>query len=222
MGDQVIDLMQFRNAEHFHLLNEVESYWEALRDGASLPFRDQIDPRGLERALDNVFYIEKLGAGAVRFRLAGRLIEQLIGMDPRSMPFVSLFHGSERGTVRTLIEEALNHPQVLRMRLFSEGPNGRSNLDLSGGLILLPLKDAQGTVSRALGCLQVDTKAELSMRNFTIQSVTTRNMTAPDKRPEKMPPLIEEAFTEFNEDPAKFEHRPAKNSHAPFLRIVKS
>lgn len=222
MGDQVIDLMQFRNAEHFHLLNEVESYWEALRDGASLPFRDQIDPRGLERALDNVFYIERLGAGTVRFRLAGRLIEQLIGMDPRSMPFVSLFQGSERSPVRTLVEEAFNRPQVVRMRLYSKGPNGCSTLDISGGLIILPLKDAQGTVSRALGCLQVDTKKDLSMRNFTMQTVTTRTLSAPEKRPEKMPPLIEEAFTEFNEDPAKFEHMPAKDGDAPFLRVVKS
>ncbi|GGE42548.1 hypothetical protein GCM10011517_07620 [Actibacterium pelagium] len=214
--------MQYRNAEHFHLLNEVESYWEALRDGASAPFRDQIDPRGLERALDNVFYIEKLGAGAVRFRLAGKVVEQLIGMDPRSMPFVSLFDGADRTAARNLVENAFERPQVVRMRLFSKGPNGQSKFNLSGGLILLPLKDAKGSVRRALGCLQVEKKDAPSMRNFTIQTVTTRNLAPLEKRPEKMPPLIEEAFTEFNEDPAKFDHKPAKTDVTPFLRVVKS
>ncbi len=218
--DRIVQLSKYQTSENFHLLNEVESYWEALREDSTVPHRQDIDPRGLERALDNIFYVEKLGAGVIRFRLAGRVVEEAIGMDPRGMPLSALFASRDRERLRQLVSTALTMPEVLRMRLQSVPHPGQQVLQ--GGMIILPLRDERGWVTKALGCFQLSPSAGSSPQASTIRSVSTRALSDARVRPEKMPPLIEEACHAFGEDPAKFHHRRQDRVNRPALRVVKS
>ena len=216
---KVVRLSSYRHTGHYHLLNEVESYWEALRDGSLAPDRASVDPRGLERALDNIFFLEKLGYGAIRIRLAGRIVETMVGMDPRSLPFAALFDGDDREQLRNLIEGMLQKPEVLTLRVREGAVHGPGRLN--GAIILLPLRDEQGTICQALGCIQFDRSEHSQSAGLRIMSSARRRITNTSPRPEKMPPLIEEGFHAFAEDPQQFQHKRPDESKPPKLRLVK-
>ena len=69
------------NQIKFPAIQEVRAYWEALRVGSDLPCRDQIDPRGLSKSLEQVFLIEQVAAWKAdkplnRDQLATRLMRR--------------------------------------------------------------------------------------------------------------------------------------------------
>ena len=74
----------------FEGIAALEAYWQALRGNRMVPLRADVDPRGIESALDFAFIVERVSRHA-RFRLAGSQISELMGMDVRGMPLTSLF-----------------------------------------------------------------------------------------------------------------------------------
>ncbi len=70
----------------FHQLQAVRAYWEAMRKPGHLPRRDDINPRGIASALEQVFLVEQIAPHHGRLRLAGMALSDLLGMDPRGMP----------------------------------------------------------------------------------------------------------------------------------------
>ncbi|MEM1421046.1 MAG: PAS domain-containing protein, partial [Pseudomonadota bacterium] len=52
-------------------LSLVEAYWEGLRAGRLVPRRADVDPRGIDQALEYSFILERIAPGMARFRLAG-------------------------------------------------------------------------------------------------------------------------------------------------------
>ena len=147
-GAQVIALSEYRGTMRFPLVNEVEAYWEGLRAGRVLPDRAEVDPRGLERALDHVFILERVAPGIVRFRVAGSHLAGLMGMEISGMPLSALFTAAARPALAAHVQRLFDGPQTLRLTLSGEGAHG-----LYGTMLLLPLRSETGAIGRALGCL---------------------------------------------------------------------
>ncbi len=161
----------------FALLAQVRAYWEGLRDGAHLPRRDEIDPRGIAGALENTFLLERVAPGIARFRLAGMQLHDLMGMDVRGMPLSSLIEPLGRNRLAEALESVFAGPGILEVNLEAERGLGRP--ELTGRLLLLPLTAARGEVDLALGCLATHGTLGRTPRRFAIASVLSEKLERP-------------------------------------------
>ncbi len=150
----------------FRYISEVRAYWEALRDGRDLPYRSEIDPRGLERALEYTFVLERVAPQVARFRLAGMHLNDLMGMEVRGMPMTSLFTPKARAEIAETLEQVFTGPRTADLILTGETGFGKPGL--SGRLLILPLRSDLGDVSRALGCLMSEGPVGRAPRRFDI------------------------------------------------------
>ena len=62
MGQNVIELSQYRDRDHFPVLHTLGNYWNNLADGG-VPYRSDLDPRGLSDALRSIVLIERISTG---------------------------------------------------------------------------------------------------------------------------------------------------------------
>lgn len=161
------------SAARFQAVQQVRAYWEALRQYGDVPKRDRIDPRGLAEHLEQVFLIERIGAGLAKFRLAGLQLHDLMGMDMRGMPLSALVGPSSRQRLAESVEQVFSAPGTSDLWLTSAATLGRPGLQ--GRMVLLPLIGSQGRVNLALGCLSLGSAIGRAPRRFEI----TTQMTAP-------------------------------------------
>jgi hypothetical protein len=151
----------------FPALAETRAYWQALHDAAGqIPDRAQIDPRGIGGALDVAFIAERVAPGVARFRLAGSALCDLMGMDVRGMPILSLIEPEARAALAEALETALMQPAILTLALAAGRGIGRPPLEAR--LLMLPLRRANGEAGLALGCLALDGQIGRAPRRFTI------------------------------------------------------
>lgn len=186
--DKVVTLLRRQAGAPMHLINEVEAYWHGLRQGPTLPARAQIDPRGLSRALPNVFILERIAPHVVRFRLSGQALAPLLGMDLRGMPLSALLTPDARAEMEPHIAALFDTPMALRFSLSAEWGIGKPGL--SAEMILLPLLGDDGQVSRALGCLVTKGRIGHAPRRFRITGLNARPIATPTAnaaRPESTP-----------------------------------
>lgn len=140
-----------RDDPRFPAISLVRAYWEALRNGRDMPFRSEIDPRGIESALEHTFILERIAPRLARFRLAGSHLSDLMGMEVRGMPFTAFFTTAARGETEAILARVFDGPETADLTLAPEQGTGRDAMDAR--LLLLPLRSDLGDVSRALGCL---------------------------------------------------------------------
>lgn len=133
------------------IMSELREYWQGLRRGRGVPMRSDIQPRGISRALDYAFILERIAPGAGRFRLAGRHLVDLAGVEVRGMPIAALLNPDSRGRFSDVLESVFKGPQIAEIELRTKREIGRH--PLSARLLLLPLRSDLGDVTRALGCL---------------------------------------------------------------------
>jgi len=127
---------------------QVEAYWEALRGDRLAPLRSEVDPRGIDQALEHAFILERIAPGVARFRLAGMHLNDLMGMEVRGMPMTTFFCPDARRSVSDCLEHVFEEPAKARFLL-----QGEHRTDLRAEMILLPLRSDLGDTSRALGCM---------------------------------------------------------------------
>lgn len=153
-------------------LVEFQDYWEAMRQGASVPRRSDIEPRGIEPLLANAFVIERIAPGLARLRVAGSHLSDLMGMEVRGMPISALISPGSRDALSHHLAQLFDQPATLHLSLASGGrPSAPA---LSGTMVLLPLENDQGEVSRALGCLVSSGKIGRGPRRFDITDAVVR------------------------------------------------
>lgn len=148
------------------MIAEVHAYWEALRRDSRLPRRMDIDPRGIARALENAFLIERIGTGIARFRIAGMIFHELVGMDVRGMPLSALFLGEARLPLQVDLERLFHSPAKVSLALRSEG--GFSRPEIEARLMMLPVSGLGGKCDLALGCIEISGEAGRAPRRFRI------------------------------------------------------
>ena len=207
----------------FPLIAEVQAYWEGLRAGRQLPLRSEVDPRGIERALEYAFVLERIAPQVARFRLAGMHLNDLMGMEVRGMPLTSFFLPQTRDRVGGIVEQVFQGPAIADLSLTAEGGPGKPALDAR--LLVLPLKSDLGDVSRALGCLISDGQIGRAPRRFDLAEarITTvepgrPTQTARAGLPQRASGLAE-AAAPFRAASAPAPHAGRSRAH---LRLVKS
>lgn len=148
---KVILMERFRSGRSVSPIRQAEAYWHALRKDGEVPYRAQIDPRGLGNVLEYAFILERIAPGLARFRLAGHHLTGLAGMEVRGMPVSALFTAATRGRFAALLEQVFATPAVAELTLAAQPRRGPARAEAR--MLLLPLKSDTGEVSRALGIL---------------------------------------------------------------------
>ena len=175
-GAAVVSLSDHVQKTRFALLPEVEAYWNALRGGDVAPARADVDPRGLEAALQNCFIIERIAPGLGRIRIAGSHLTELLGMEVRGMPISAFIAPGDRADFGKTLEAVFVGPAVGRLSLHSPAGFGKSALEAQ--MVLLPLRSDLGDINRALGCLVTRGRVGSNPRRFDIIGASAKPVSA--------------------------------------------
>jgi len=108
--------MRAFNVKH-PVIAQIDGYWEALRGDRQVPLRAEVDPRGIDQALENAFILERIAPKVARFRLAGMHLNEMMGMEVRGMPITAMFEPADRASVTALLEHVFEEPAKARLRL---------------------------------------------------------------------------------------------------------
>lgn len=235
-GDNVVSLMPRRLDMHFPAVKTVEAYWEGLRNGRPVPARSEIDPRGMQPALEFAFILERVAPGVARFRLSGMHLTDLMGMEVRGMPLTAMFVPESRAKLSEALEAVFETPQVSVVTLKAERGIGRGEMEAQ--LLLCPLKSDLGDVNRVLGCLQSKGDIGRQPRRFEVVSIQSRPLLGnpmdqtfqTTTKGSPVPAGFEEAKKAYEDSrsamppqkaPPRQPPRPPR-SRKPFLRLIKS
>jgi len=204
-------------------LAQVEAYWDALRGNRLVPTRSDVDPRGIDGALENAFVLERIAPGIARLRVAGTQLTALMGMEVRGMPLTTFFAPADRRRMSDALEEMFQTPATLSLRMVSAATPTRPELEAR--MVLLPLKSDLGDVSRALGCLVTKGDMGAAPRRFDLTSLVCKPLladTAAVTMPQPLPPAQPAADSSgFAEGAAPFEQK-SSTKRPPYLRLVKT
>lgn len=173
-GDNVISLDVARARREQPALLRIEEYWESKRGNRLLPSRADIDPRELQGILGHVFVLERIAPGLGKFRVAGSHLTDLLGMETRGMPLSAVFDTASRAELSDALEAVFSEPAVVQFTLGSRGGIGRPAM--TGGMILLPLRAADGTATRALGAITMTGEIGRAPRRPEIRATTHRTL----------------------------------------------
>ncbi|RMH49210.1 MAG: PAS domain-containing protein [Alphaproteobacteria bacterium] len=162
------------------ILGEVLRYWNGLRDGNALPRHADIRPADLSSALDCSFILERVGDGNIRFRVVGERVSALLGMDMRAMPLRAIFEPEHRRWAEDVIDRVFTAENPVELRLESRAGGLPP---ISGHMIVLPLADAAGATTRALGCIALHGPVLGVPRRFEVTEVIIDDEKLPDTPP---------------------------------------
>lgn len=224
----VVTMSDHQPHSGYAALSIVEAYWDTLRAGREMPKRAEIDPRGIESALENAFILERVAPGVARLRIAGSHLHDIIGMEARGMPLTAFFEQEARVQIAGLLEEVFQTPATAEVMMRSV--NSAEQPSLEARMILLPLKSDLGDVSRILGCMVCQGELGTVPRRFELHNIDVRRLSnAPqaEARTELVPqgfsaphmpfrgqPVVDKSADASTESTAK--KRPA------YLRLVKN
>lgn len=141
----------FHTPEGEQILQRVETHWEKMRKMGSVPAQLTLSPEPLDGALSHCFILERVGASIARFRVAGQALTRLMGMEARGMPLSALFTAEGRQILGPLISSACDGPEIVEIPLTAARGLGRT--PMRGRLLMLPLKDRDGDVTKLFGCI---------------------------------------------------------------------
>lgn len=142
-------------------------YWQGLRSGDALPRRHQFVPRDMAPLLAALCLIDRTDSGAARFRIAGRALQAVYGMELGGAPVALLFEPSQRAEMAAILGGVLAGAESADLDLRAEARAGRPALHAR--LLLLPLADHAGKPALAIGTLEVAGEVGQSPRRFYIE-----------------------------------------------------
>lgn len=132
-------------------LIDAERYWRSLGQEGQPPRRRDIDPARLGQALSTTLILERVAPGMARVRLSGQGANHMLGMDLRGMPASVLVSPTYRQALGAQIEAVFAGPAIVEVPLKLPRTWGRR--PVSARLLLLPMTDDLGLVTRALGVI---------------------------------------------------------------------
>lgn len=203
-GRDVVSMTEREKTRRLAPLRHVEAYWHGLCASDAVPLRSQIDPRGMEDALENAFLMERIAPSMAKIRVAGTHLNDLMGMQIAGMPLSSLIAPADRQRFGEGVAQLFSDPAIVRISLKAEGGFGKP--DLEAHMLLLPLRSDFGDQSRALGALASTGRIGRTPRRFKITNIEVTpalsGQTIVAREPididAKTPPRV------FHEDPAPF------------------
>lgn len=226
----VVAMSEYQPESGYAAIAQVEAYWDALRGSRMVPKRSEIDPRGIEAALEYAFIVERVAPGIARLRIAGSHLNDLMGMEVRGMPLTALFTPGARQLISETLEEVFQAPGTAAFRLNTPGSEGRPAGEAR--MILLPLKSDLGDVSRLLGCLVFKGQIGLAPRRFDVVDKQFSQLmpgggVQPAMGVDPKEPAEPRGVPGFAAPGSSYRDRPAAAStpaakRPPYLRLVKS
>lgn len=192
------------------VLAELEDHWRELKAGSSLvPRRSDLDAGRMAGALPHAFILERAAPGVARFRIAGQAVTALLGGEPRGLPLSVLFAPDSRPDLQGWLERCFRGPALVDLMV--QAPQGALRQPLRGRLLLLPLLDQEGEVTRALGGLLLDGLPRRSNLRLDLADAVPRIET-------EIPALPRRAFAQ---GPAAAPSG-LREAERPYLRLVVS
>ncbi len=187
-GRDVVSMTARERHQRRAPLRQVETYWQALCEDGKVPMRSQIDPRGIEAALENAFLLERIAPGMAKFRVAGSHVGDLLGMQVAGMPLACLMAPKDRDQLRRAITPLFEEAVPLHLSLQAE--TGLGKPALSAEMVLLPLRSDFGDLTRALGAIVTHGRLGRTPRRFLLDShsagqapMAETTPALPDRRP---------------------------------------
>lgn len=152
-------------------------YWNALRTGRNAPRRRDVDPAALRSFLANTFLLELCGTDHALFRIAGTTLCAAFGRELRDHNFLTLGDDTARLELQRVAEILKTSARGGLIRFVA------STLDKSphpGEILILPLLDDEGRISRAIGHFQLYRGMEaLALRKLIRLQVTSTTIIDP-------------------------------------------
>ncbi len=201
------------------LLEEAWRYWTSQRDGGAMPRRATMDPNAMGPILGHSMILDRVRPGTVRIRLGGHVLNRMMGMEVRGLPVRAFFDIADRTRVMRHIEMMFEAPATLEFYMISDGPGGI----VTARMVILPLLDSSGDVTKALAVLVTDRDIVGPPRRFQLTHATAVPITgaAAGATPEgprrrisdrHLPVEIQAGMAE---SPAAFEGRALRRTVAP-------
>lgn len=154
-------------------LAELEDYWRILKEAAPhLPRRADLDAGRIAGALPHAFVLERSAAVGARFRIAGNAVAGLLGGEPQGIPFPTLFEPASREELRAWIDRCFEEPALVDLMV--QASQGSRRRPLRGRLLLLPMLDDEGQVTRALAGLLMDGPPRRGEHRFELADAVPR------------------------------------------------
>lgn len=223
-NETVINMEKRLAMKGFAACAQVDAYWESLRQPGDVPHRADVDPRGIEDALNYAFILERIGPGLARIRIAGMHLGETMGMEVRGMPISSFFAPASREAFARALGAVTGGPA--KMMLDLQGESGWGQPQLAARMVLLPLRSDLGDVSRMLGCFETIGSLGKAPRRFTVSRVhkTPLDLSADTLQAgmltDETPGVSEALSPVFAETQASYED--SQGNRPPYLRLVKS
>lgn len=187
-------------------LRQVEAYWHGLSAENRVPLRSQIDPRGMEDALEYALLMERIAPTMAKVRVAGSHLNDLMGMQIAGMPLSSLIAPSDRDRFGQAVQHLFDDPAIVRLRLTAEGGFGKP--DMEADMVLLPLRSDFGDLSRGLGALISHGRIGRTPRRFLITGIEVLPVTGQGAaEPAPVETDAAKPAPAFREEGAPFRHR---------------
>ena len=136
------------------VMTTVEAYWRSMIGKKQVPARRDIDPNQLNTALPYTMILERVAPGMARVRLNGQWINDLMGMDARGMPLSILVTPQSRSILAEKIETMFAGPAMVEVPL--KLSRGWARKPAPGRLLMLPLTNADGLVTRAIAVVTTE------------------------------------------------------------------
>lgn len=144
----------------------LQTAWEALPRMNGVPLRADLDPLALGPLIADCFVADRIAPGVARLRVTGRNLVRYTGAEPRGMPLSVLFEGADRAEITRITENCFAEPALMELPVVA--PAGIGRPPLSGRLMLLPLRDGLGLVTKALGGFFISGRVGRGPRRFRI------------------------------------------------------
>ena len=200
------------------ILDQAMRYWSSLREGTDLPRRAALDPRAMRHVIGHAMILDRVHNGAIRARLGGHVMNDLMGMDVRGLPVRAFFDLRDRDRAVELVTQVFETPASLEMDLLSEGPTGTL---LTGRMLFLPLLDGAGAPTKALSVLVTDRVVTDPPRRFGITNATMVPFATASARPTPQLHVAHEMDLPVEIAHAASAEPEMRPSSVPWLRIVK-
>lgn len=161
-------------------------YWCTLSRDGELPSRRQVEPRLIKPVLPYTFILQRFDLDHIVFRLAGTELCHLFGREFRDQNFLHLWEGSERRSIRALIEQMFEDDHAAVINIVAETMD---KTQYPCEILLLPMLDEDGDASRILGAIiPLGSTTGLNDRKFVSQLV--KAVTLYDEEAQRLTPRL--------------------------------
>ena len=182
----------------------LHDHWTELRALSTVPRRSDIVPSALGAALEHLVLLDKTSPRAATMRIGGLRVCELLGAEVRGYRLADLFEAESQPHVEAMVAGCLIQPALADLSGRALLKNGR---DVRLRMILRPLLDQRGIVSRTIGTLVIE--AELTELSHAVLRAGEVNLSP-----------IETGWAAYK--PRRFcaVHTTPKPSGRPVLRVI--